>query len=147
MQLFSNKYRDNICPPLSSPIVDFNIELYGATKELIPIDTMLKAQNPEDYPSLNNSLKDLIRENMLSLSLCISIFSIDNFLSKTHIFQNKSMWIWWSPPQIWILTSDWSMQWPIEKLEANSNEWLVNTKCICILQDHKTHLWHNFTDI
>ena len=42
---FCNSYRDNICPPLSSPMVYFNIVLYGEnlkTKQSIPIDTMLK---------------------------------------------------------------------------------------------------------
>ena len=27
----SHKCRDNVCPPLSSPRIDFNIELFGAT--------------------------------------------------------------------------------------------------------------------
>ena len=41
-----HKCRDNFCPPLSSPIVDFNIAAYGEilrTAQSVPIDTMLKA--------------------------------------------------------------------------------------------------------
>ena len=41
-----HKWRDNFCPPLSSPIVDFNIAAYGEksqTEQSVPIDTMLNA--------------------------------------------------------------------------------------------------------
>ena len=45
MHLFCNSYRDNISPPHSSPMLDFNIGLYGGnlrTEQSVPIDTMLK---------------------------------------------------------------------------------------------------------
>ena len=41
-----HKCRDNLCSPLSSPMVDFNIEAYEnnlRTEQSVPIDTMLKA--------------------------------------------------------------------------------------------------------
>ena len=41
---FSVSHIDNICPPLSSPIVNFNIEGYGEKYQnrlSVPIDTML----------------------------------------------------------------------------------------------------------
>ena len=42
-----HKCRDNFCPHLSSPIVDFNTEAYGenlGTEQSVLIDTTLKAQ-------------------------------------------------------------------------------------------------------
>ena len=33
MITLSHKCRDNVCPPPSSPMVDFNIELYGAISQ------------------------------------------------------------------------------------------------------------------
>ena len=39
-----HNYRNNFFPPLSSPMVDFNIAAYGEnlkTEQSIPIDTML----------------------------------------------------------------------------------------------------------
>ena len=33
----SHNCRDNLCPPLSSPIVDFNIDLYGQKSQDRPI--------------------------------------------------------------------------------------------------------------
>ena len=44
MHFFCNSYRDNISPPLVSPMVYFNIVLYGEnlrTEQSVPIDTML----------------------------------------------------------------------------------------------------------
>ena len=39
-----HKCRDNFCPPLFSPMVQFNIEVHGEqTEQFVPIDTMLKA--------------------------------------------------------------------------------------------------------
>ena len=43
-----HKCRDNLCPPLSIPIVDFTIEVYReklGTEQSVPIETMLKAHN------------------------------------------------------------------------------------------------------
>ena len=40
-----NSYSDNICLPLSSPMVHFSIGLYGEnliTEQSVPTDTMLK---------------------------------------------------------------------------------------------------------
>ena len=39
-----HKCRENFCAPLSSPMVNFNIEAYGKnlrTEQSLPIDTML----------------------------------------------------------------------------------------------------------
>ena len=44
-RVMHDSYRDNISPPLSSPMVYFNIVLYEdnfRTEESVPIDTMLK---------------------------------------------------------------------------------------------------------
>ena len=43
-----HKCRDNLCPPLSSLMVDISIEAYGQTfqtEQSFPIDTMLKVHN------------------------------------------------------------------------------------------------------
>ena len=48
MHFFCNPYRDNISQPHSSPMLDFNIGLYGEnlrTEQSVPIDTMLKKFN------------------------------------------------------------------------------------------------------
>ena len=45
MQLFSITNVDNICPPPSTPMVDFNIDFNGdnlRAEQSLPIDTMLK---------------------------------------------------------------------------------------------------------
>ena len=95
---WGHKYQDNTCPPLSSPMVDFNIEPYGETFQDRVISSHwhnVKASNPKDSFTLKNSLKYDPKQITFSLQLCKCVLLINkDKIQKVEAchFQNKSTW-------------------------------------------------------
>ena len=92
MHFFCNSYGDNICPPLSSPMVCFSINLYGENLRNRPIcshrhNAKEKLNTCKKFSIIISNIKYVI-----SISMCTLLFSIDNDPSGTcKISKQKQM--------------------------------------------------------